>query len=90
MFLCKGCHKLIKDKDIKTRMLDNLCWCKICYKRKQNERNQSYAHKRDKVMASTDRYKLGHTYSTKGLNERDTMAVFMGAILECEHAGIKQ
>jgi len=40
-------------------------------------------------MMSAGKWKLGETYSTKGLSMNNKMNYFMSAVLECQDAGLK-
>ena len=88
MRICKRCRQEINPKDVKTELLDNLCWCRSCFKAKQDERNAKYSASCHNDMKSTGKWIVGKTYSTKGMSIKEKSAMFMGGILETEHAGL--
>ena len=89
MRICKRCRQEINPRDVKTELLDNKCWCFTCHKAKQDERNAKYSASCKTPMMSAGKWKLGETYSTKGLSMNNKMNYFMSAVLECQDAGLK-
>jgi len=83
MRICKRCRQEINPKDVKTELLDNKCWCFTCHKAKQDERNAKYSASCKTPMMSTGKWKVGETYSTKGMSIREKSAMFMDAVLSC-------
>ena len=64
--------------------------CRSCHKHRVKLGNIKHSNKKHTSMKSTKKWRLKETYSTKGLNKRDTMALFMDAVLSCEMEAEKE